>query len=126
MRIIIPTAAAAILISVLQLSAETAPQPTSTPKKQPATVKHVKPTQNAAGAYHHRLAKQQEIKKAIREKCVIIGMTPNEVRSAWGWPELVHPVQGIDETTDRWTFRRKGQGLVDLYFRNGALERINY
>lgn len=118
--------AAAVLVLAFQLHAETAPRPTSTPPKQPASAKHVKPKQNAAAAHQPRLVKLQEIKRAIREKRVIVGMTPSEVRSAWGWPEFIHPVQGIDETTDRWTYRRKGQGLVDLYFRNGILERINY
>lgn len=107
--------AGAALILALQMHAETAPLPSAAPSKQSAGVKR-----------QQRLVKQQEIKKAIREKRVIVGMTPNEVRSAWGWPELTHPVQGIDESTDRWTYRRKGHGLADLYFRNGILERINY
>ena len=119
-------AAWAIFIIAFQLHAETAPLPTPGSPKQSALVKQTSPKRNTGGEYQQRLAKQQEIKKAIREKRVIVGMTPKEVRSAWGWPELVHPVHGIDESTDRWTFRRKDQVLAYLYFRNGILERINY
>lgn len=65
------------------------------------------------------------VRKAIREKRVIRGMTEREVRSAWGWPERTHPVHGIDVDTDRWTYRRKGKGLADLYFENGKLIDIH-
>ncbi|MCX6354813.1 MAG: hypothetical protein NTZ78_07915 [Candidatus Aureabacteria bacterium] len=67
------------------------------------------------------LLKKQEIRTAIHEKRLIIGMTQAEVRSAWGWPDLTHPVQGVATETDRWTYRREGKGFVDLYFENGIL-----
>jgi len=117
-------AAGAAFLAAFQLSAETVSPPVSGSPGQPSFVKHAPPKRNEGDECQRRLQKQQEIKKAIREKRVIVGMTPNEVRSAWGWPELTHPVQGIDESTDRWTFRRKGHGLVDLYFKNGTLVHI--
>jgi len=127
MRIIIPSTVGAVLILTFQLNAEIVRITASETPKQPAKIKkQASPKWNANGARQPRLVKQREIRKAIREKRVIVGMTPSEVRSAWGWPELTHPVHGIDESTDRWTFRREGLGLVDLYFRNGALVRIDY
>jgi hypothetical protein len=65
-----------------------------------------------------------EVRKAIAEKRVIPGMTEREVHSAWGWPEMTHPVHGVDGSTDRWTYRREGQGLVDLYFKDGILTHL--
>ncbi len=67
----------------------------------------------------------QKVRKAIHKESVIPGMTEKEVQSAWGWPERTHPVHGIDTHTDRWTYRREGEGLVDLFFKNGILEQIN-
>ncbi len=108
------------LLVALQFSAAAAEPPHSALSGQPSLARR----RNEGDECKRRLQKQLEIKKAIREKRVIVGMTENEVRSAWGWPELMHPVHGIDESSDRWTFRRKGQGLVDLYFKNGILVQI--
>ncbi|MEJ2745926.1 MAG: hypothetical protein P8123_09635 [bacterium] len=126
MKIISPLIAVALLISAFQLHAEIVQITASETPKRPAYRKQTPKKRNVGGTHQPRLVKQREIRKAIREKRVIVGMTPRDVRSAWGWPELTHPVQGINESTDRWTFRRDGMGLVDLYFRNGTLVRIDY
>lgn len=68
---------------------------------------------------------RKEVKDAIREKRVLIGMTEREVNSAWGSPERTHPVHGSTSSSDRWTYRRRGEGLVDLYFRDGILTQIS-
>lgn len=68
---------------------------------------------------------KQEVRNAIRDKRVIAGMTEKEVNSTWGTPERTHPVHGIGVSTDRWTYRREGEGLVDLYFRNGVLTQVS-
>ncbi|MCX6357796.1 MAG: hypothetical protein NT045_08005 [Candidatus Aureabacteria bacterium] len=70
------------------------------------------------------LSKRYEIRKATREKRVITGMGEHDVKSAWGWPEFTHPVQGVDTSTDRWTYRRGGEGFVDIYFQNGVVTHI--
>lgn len=121
MKILMHVAAWAALLVAFPLNAGTDPSRAS---GQPLPVKQAPSRRIDGDECQRRLLKQQEIKEAIREKRVIVGMTQKEVRSAWGWPELTHPVQGIDESTDRWTFRRKGQGMVDLYFQNGILVRI--
>jgi len=125
MRIAVRVAAWATLLVAFQLNAGTYPSRASGAPGQPRLVKPTPSERSDGGKYQRRLLKKQQIKKAIREQRVIAGMTQKEVRSSWGWPELTHPVQGIDESTDRWTFRRKGQGMVDLYFRNGILVRID-
>lgn len=75
-------------------------------------------------ARQKEMRRKQDVRRAIVEKRVIPGMTQKEVRSAWGWPELTHPVHGVDIHTDRWTYRREGEGLVDLYFTNGVLTHV--
>ena len=47
------------------------------------------------------------------------------MQAAWGGPDRTHPARGPHSSTDRWTYRREGEGLVDLYFRNGVLTQIN-
>ena len=56
---------------------------------------------------------------------VLVGMTEKEVSSAWGSPDRTHPVHGVDVSSDRWTFRREGEGLVDIYFKNGVVTNIS-
>lgn len=85
---------------------------------------HQAPGQKALPERQKQLMQMNEVRQAIREKRLLAGMTEQEVRSAWGWPEFTHPVHGVDTFTDRWTYRRKGEGLVDLYFENGVLTRI--
>jgi len=70
------------------------------------------------------LAKIAEIRKAISEKRLIRGMTAEQVKSSWGWPDWTHPVSGVNVSTDRWTYRRKGTGFIDLYFEDGVLVNI--
>ena len=41
-----------------------------------------------------------------------------------GSPERTHPVHGAHTSSDRWTYKRPGQGLVDLYFTDGVLTQI--
>lgn len=72
----------------------------------------------------NKLLWKQKVRKAIYEERVILGMTQKEVKSTWGWPEHTNPVHGIDTYTDRWTYRREGEGLVDLYFMNEILINI--
>ena len=74
--------------------------------------------------HHEKFLWMQEVRKAIHEKRVMKGMTEKEVCSAWGWPDRTNPVHGIDKDTDRWTYRRDGEGLVDLFFENGILVQI--
>jgi len=71
-----------------------------------------------------RLSWEQQVHQAIHHKRVITGMTENQVRSAWGFPELIHPVHGIYAYTDRWIYDRPGSGKVSLYFYNGVLVQI--
>ncbi|MEI6633909.1 MAG: hypothetical protein WCP22_08835 [Chlamydiota bacterium] len=66
-----------------------------------------------------------EVRNAVREKRVLVGMTEKEVSSAWGSPDRTHPVHGVDVSSDRWTFRREGEGLVDIYFKNGVVTNIS-
>lgn len=67
---------------------------------------------------------REEVRNAIREKRVVVGMTEREVNRAWGSPERTHPVHGIGVSSDRWTYRRGPEGLVDLYFKNGVLTHV--
>jgi len=85
------------------------------------TPSHSSITRREIPSRQKALIKKQEIRTAIHEKRVILGMTQADVRSAWGWPELTHPVQGVATETDRWIYRREGKGFVDLYFENGIL-----
>lgn len=71
-----------------------------------------------------RLAWKQEVRQAIYEKRVIPGMTEKEVHSAWGNPDLVHPVHGIYNYTDRWIYDRDGVGKVSVYFNNGIVASV--
>jgi hypothetical protein len=125
MRIVPRLAAWSAVLVALQLNAGTDSSRAPGVSGQPRFAKPTSSEKSAVGAHQRRLLKKQQIKKAIRERRLIVGMTQKEVRSSWGWPELTHPVQGIDESTDRWTYRRKGQGMVDLYFKNGILVRID-
>jgi hypothetical protein len=73
----------------------------------------------------HDLRWKGEVRNAVREKRVLVGMTERDVSSAWGWPERTHPVRGVDVYSDRWTYRREGEGLVDIYFRNGVVTNVS-
>lgn len=71
-----------------------------------------------------RLSWEEEARQAIYQKRVIPGMTERQVQSAWGFPDLVHPVHGIYTYTDRWTYDRDGIGKVSVYFNNGIVTSI--
>lgn len=71
-----------------------------------------------------RLLKKREIREQIYRKNVVPGMTPREVRSAWGYPYLTHPVHGVHEDTDRWIYKRP-QGRAAVYFKNGKVTSVN-
>ena len=73
----------------------------------------------------HDLRWKGEVRNAVRGKRVLVGMTEKEVCSAWGWPERTHPVHGVDVSSDRWTYRREGEGLVDIYFKNGVVTNVS-
>ncbi|MDD5557532.1 MAG: hypothetical protein PHN82_09840 [bacterium] len=96
------------------------PAPLLRPLLRPAPVTTA-PAPTPLDAVRERITWRQEVKTAIARRQVIPGMTQREVRAAWGWPEQTHPVGGVDGTTDRWTYRRPGEGRVDLYFRNDIL-----
>jgi len=68
-----------------------------------------------------RLSWEQQVHQAIREKRVIPGMTEKQVQSAWGFPDLIHPVHGIYNYTDRWIYDRPDVGKVSVYFNNGIV-----
>jgi hypothetical protein len=96
-----------------------------TPTKKPIEERDIPHREPAETSEHHKALKfKAEIKKAIHQEKVIPGMTKKEVRSAWGWPERTHPVSGIDISTDRWTYRKGGSGLVDVYFENGEVVKV--
>jgi hypothetical protein len=71
-----------------------------------------------------RLAWEQKVRKAIHEKRVIPGMTERQVQSAWGYPDLVHPVHGAYKYTNRWIYDREGVGKVSVYFNNGLVVSV--
>jgi hypothetical protein len=71
-----------------------------------------------------RLSWEEEVRQAIYQKRVIPGMTERQVQSAWGFPDLVHPVHGTYTYTDRWTYDRDGVGKVSVYFNNGIVTNI--
>jgi hypothetical protein len=71
-----------------------------------------------------RLSWEQKVRQAIYHKRVIPGMTEKQVQSAWGFPNLVHPVHGIYNYTDRWTYDRDGVGKVNVYFNNGIVVSV--
>jgi hypothetical protein len=109
------------------------PRPSDPP---PAATSHAEAPEAADAAESHpprpgpsdrrrELRWKQEVGTAIRERRVLVGMTEREVQAAWGSPDLTHPVRGPHTSTDRWTYRREGEGLVDLYFKNGVLTQIN-
>lgn len=77
-----------------------------------------------ANAMSERLSHEEEVRRAVREKRVIPGMTEEQVRSSWGWPDLTHPVHGTYVYTDRWIYDRD-TGPVSLFFNNGMLVSIS-
>jgi hypothetical protein len=110
-------------------SAEIAPRPSPslqgrTPLPEAFVPPHKTPTPTAALKKSMELLRRADARKAINEHKVLVGMSEREVRSAWGWPDQTHPVAGTDHKSDRWTFRRPGEGLVDLYFQDGVLTHV--
>jgi len=70
-----------------------------------------------------RLSRERAVRAAIRRKEVLPGMTPREVRDAWGWPDLTHPVHGVGVYTDRWIYTRDGARTI-VYFNRGTVTRV--
>lgn len=70
-----------------------------------------------------RLSRERTVRAAILRKEVIPGMTPREVRDAWGWPDLTHPVHGVGVYTDRWIYTRDG-GRTIVYFNRGTVRSV--
>lgn len=71
-----------------------------------------------------RLSWEQQVHQAIYQKRVIPGMTEKQVKSAWGSPDLIHPVHGTYTYTDRWIYGREDSGKVSVYFNNGIVVNI--
>ena len=72
-----------------------------------------------------RLSWERQVHQAIHQKRVIPGMTEKQVESAWGFPDLIHPVHGTYTYTDRWIYDREDSGKASLYFYNGILVQIS-
>lgn len=70
-----------------------------------------------------RLSWERTVREAIFRKEVIPGMTPRQVRDAWGWPDLTHPVHGVGVYTDRWIYTR-GDGRTIVYFNRGKVTSV--
>lgn len=93
---------------------EYAEEPPPAPEPEPGPVPVVQ----------QRLAWKREVRTQIYQKNVVPGMTQREVRSAWGWPDLTHPVHGVYDYTDRWVYKRP-EGRAVVYFRDGAVVNVN-
>lgn len=108
-------------------AAEQAPSPPPPPKKAAGSADAAEghPKRPEPADRHRELRWKQQVGDAIRERRVLVGMTEREVGAAWGSPDRTHPVRGPHSSTDRWTYSREGEGLVDLYFKNGVLTQIN-
>ncbi len=78
----------------------------------------------APNRVEERLSWEQEVRQAIYQKRVIPGMTERQVQSAWGFPDLIHPVHGIYNYTDRWIYDREDVGKVSVYFNNGIVASV--
>jgi len=50
----------------------------------------------------------EEVKKAIRKKAIIRGMTKADVRICWGRP---HRIEKVGEKSEAWIYRRKVYGV---------------
>lgn len=71
-----------------------------------------------------RLSWERDVRQAVYQKRVIPGMTERQVQSAWGFPDLIHPVHGIYNYTDRWIYDREDVGKVSVYFNNGVVVSV--
>lgn len=72
-----------------------------------------------------RLDWLRDSREAIYQRRVLPGMTQKQVRAAWGWPDLTHPVHGVEVYTDRWIYDRPGQGRATVYFKEGLVVSVD-
>ncbi len=93
---------------------EYAEEPSPAPEPEPGPMPVVQ----------QRLALKREMRAQIYQKNVVPGMTQREVTSAWGWPDLTHPVHGVYDYTDRWIYKRP-DGRAIVYFRGGAVVSVD-
>lgn len=96
--------------------------PEDEPEEQYAAAPEPPPTPD--NPVDQRLAKEREMRAQIYRKNVVPGMTARQVRSAWGYPDLMHPVHGVYEYTDRWIYNRPG-GRAVVYFKDGEVTSVN-
>jgi hypothetical protein len=60
--------------------------------------------------------RQAEIKKAISERKIFIGMSDDDVRKSWGKPEKINSTISVGGKHEQWVYSDQY-----LYFENGTL-----
>ncbi|MCX6357795.1 MAG: hypothetical protein NT045_08000 [Candidatus Aureabacteria bacterium] len=89
---------------------------------QPPAAPRAAPVQ--PGTTQQRLDWKRDVRQAVYTRSVIPGMTAKQVEKAWGWPDLIHPVHGVEDYTDRWIYQREDEGRAIVYFRNGRVVNV--
>lgn len=74
------------------------------------------------GGYSADLARQSDYRTAAESGKVMLGMTPEQVRHAWGWPTKINSSSGGGE---QWVYRWSSGNAQYVYFDNGVVSAWN-
>ncbi len=83
----------------------------------------VRESTRGLGGYHDmNLARQADLRTAAESRQVMIGMTPGQVRRAWGSPTTIHESSGGRE---QWVYRDGPGSAQYVYFEDGLVDGWN-
>ncbi|MBV0933565.1 hypothetical protein [Marinobacterium weihaiense] len=69
---------------------------------------------------------REKIERAIQRRQVIVGMTEDQVRRAWGQPTEVNRSTSRSGATEQWVYREKDAAKADyVYLENGTVSGTN-
>jgi hypothetical protein len=87
-----------------------------------ATVKAAEPPPAGKPAPSTAAARKQKIDRAIREKMLVVGMTPAEAIRSWGEPTKKNTRQEATGPSEQWIYGRDLHSRTYVYFENGELK----
>ncbi|MFN2348660.1 MAG: DUF4124 domain-containing protein [Thioalkalivibrio sp.] len=82
--------------------------------------------ERARAAEHHEAERErQRIDSALRSRQVVPGMTPDQVRRAWGAPVRINRTDSQRSYREQWVYEREDDRRNYVHFRDGLVTSVS-
>jgi hypothetical protein len=73
-----------------------------------------------------RIQRKERAETTIAQRQVFVGMSAEEVRSAWGEPNRINSTLNASGKSEQWVYRREQGGDQYVYSRAGVVSSIQF